>query len=274
MINLMFCGNDKFYDGMLISLISIIKHTKEALNVYLITIDLKDIDEKYNPISEAQRITIENVIKEVNKESKVTLIDISKLFREDMIIDGKNMKTNYTPYIFLRLYADKISELPDKILYMDADIVCYDDIVPLYQTNIEDYDFAAAKDYLGRWFIDYKYINSGILLMNLKRLRENNTLKKCREMCFEKKMLLPDQTALNKCCDKKLYLPRKYNEQKERREDTVIRHFSKTIKFIPYFKTINIKPWQIDKIHETYKIHDFDDVLEKYLETVEKKNYV
>ena len=30
MINLMFCGNDKIYNGILISLISIIKHTKEA----------------------------------------------------------------------------------------------------------------------------------------------------------------------------------------------------------------------------------------------------
>lgn len=157
---------------------------------------------------------------------------------------------------------------------MDADIVCYDDITSLYKVNIDGYDFAATKDYFGKWFIDYKYINSGVLLMNLKKLKENDILRKCREMCFEKKMLLPDQTALNKCCEQKLYLPRKYNEQKIRRKDTVIRHFSKTIKFIPYFKTINIKPWQVDEIHEVYKIYDFDDVLEKYLETVENKEYV
>ena len=127
-------------------------------------------------------------------------------------------------------------------------------------------DFAASKDYFGRWFIDYRYLNSGVLLMNLKRMRKDGTLAKCRKMCVEQKMLLPDQTALNLMCRKKLYLPRKYNEQKERKEDTVIRHFSMTMKFFPKFKTINIKPWNIDEIHKIYKINDFDDVIEKYLE--------
>ena len=39
-----------------------------------------------------------------------------------------------------------------------------------------------------------------------------------------------------------------------------------TMKFFPKFKTVNIKPWNIDEIHEIYKINDFDDVIEKYLE--------
>ena len=33
MINLMFCGNDRVFDGMLIALLSIAKNTEEALNV-------------------------------------------------------------------------------------------------------------------------------------------------------------------------------------------------------------------------------------------------
>ena len=50
MINLLFCGNDKVYDGLLISLLSITKHTKDALNVNILTVDLQDIDEKYKKI--------------------------------------------------------------------------------------------------------------------------------------------------------------------------------------------------------------------------------
>ena len=38
-----------------------------------------------------------------------------------------------------------------------------------------------------------------------------------------------------------------------------------TIKFFPYFHTLNIKPWHIDNIHNVYKINDFDDILEEYL---------
>ncbi len=259
----MFCGNDKVYDGMLMSLISITNHTSDALNVYIITADLQDVKPEYKPITLKHKNRLEKLVREKNPDSKVTVVDASTLFRDEMM-DGKNLKTHYTPYIFLRLYADKLEELPEKILYLDTDIICYRDLNELYNTDISKVEYAAAIDYFGKWFIDYKYINSGVLLMNLKLLKEADTLSKCRKMCVEKKMLLPDQTALNKCSKNKMYLPRKFNEQKERKEDTVLRHFSMTMKFFPYFKTINIKPWDITNIHEVYNIHDFDDVIEKY----------
>lgn len=40
MINLMLCGNDKVFDGMLLTLLSIRKHTQEELNVYILTMNL------------------------------------------------------------------------------------------------------------------------------------------------------------------------------------------------------------------------------------------
>ena len=67
-------------------------------------------------------------------------------------------------------------------------------------------------------------MNSGVLLLNLANMKNNNSLTKCRKMCLERKMLLPDQTALNKCCNRKLFLPRKFNEQKERKEDRGIKN--------------------------------------------------
>ena len=264
MINLMFCGNKKVYDGLLIAILSLAKHTKSALSIFLITANLEDINKDFVAIDEWQRERLEKIVKSVNTKSRVTLVDISKMFKDEML-NGTNMTTHYTPYIFLRLFADEIKELPDKVLYLDADLVFYDNIKTLYDIDIEDYDFAAVKDYFGKWFIDYKYMNSGVLLMNLKRMRKSKVLTECRKMCREKKMLLPDQTALNVKCKNKLCLPRKYNEQKKRKEDTVIRHFSMTIKFFPYFHTLNIKPWHIDNIHNVYKIYDFDDILEEYL---------
>ena len=62
MINLMFCGNDRMFDGLLISLISIAKHTKEDLNVYLMTMNLEEENESYKPITEEQRKIIEESI--------------------------------------------------------------------------------------------------------------------------------------------------------------------------------------------------------------------
>lgn len=265
MINLMFCGNKKVFDGLIIAMLSILKHTKEPLHLFILTADLHEINENFVPLWEEERIKLASILKDANEKNEITLVDITDNYKREMLV-GANMDTNYTPYIFLRLFADEIKAIPDKVLYLDADIVVYDDLKDLYNIDISDYDFAASKDYFGRWFIDYRYLNSGVLLMNLKRMRKDGTLAKCRKMCVEQKMLLPDQTALNLMCRKKLYLPRKYNEQKKRKEDTVIRHFSMTMKFFPKFKTINIKPWDIDEIHKIYKINDFDDVIEKYLE--------
>ena len=268
MINLMFCGNDKVFDGILISLISILKHTKNILNVYILTADLQDININYKPINQKQIETIDKLLKGKNSENKVELIDITQMFKDEMF-ETINMNTSYTPYIFLRLFVDKIPSLPNKLLYLDADIICYKDIDELYNIDISNYEFAASQDFLGKWFIDYKYLNSGVLLLNLDNIRKNNSFSNCRKMCVQRKMLLPDQTALNVMCKDKLYLPRKFNEQKERKDDTVIRHFSMTIKLIP-FKKINIKPWNIDKIHDVYGIHDFDDIIEEYEKIVRR----
>ena len=37
-----------------------------------------------------------------------------------------------------------------------------------------------------------------------------------------------------------------------------------TIKFLPKFHTINIKPWNIQMVHEKYKCYEFDDILGEY----------
>ena len=265
MINLMLCGNQKVFDGMLITLLSISKHTTEPLNVYIATMDLTNIDEKFIPITENHRLIIENKLKERNSKNSVILIDETKIYNEEMK-KNINMKTHYTPYIFLRLLSDKIEILPEKLLYLDTDIVCYKDISELYNIDMSNYEIAAAKDFIGRKWINKNYLNSGVLLMNLKKIRKNNSFEACRKMCLTRKMMLPDQTALNDCCKYKLILDDKFNEQYKRKSDTVIRHFSMQLLYFPIIRPRNIKPWEIDKVHNILKIHDYDDIYEEYLE--------
>ena len=284
MINLMFCGNDKVIDGMIISLLSIVKYCKKPLNVFILTMDLHEMNENYMPIKENHIKILDERIKRGNENSQIHLIDITKYFKEEMM-NSANINTHYTPYILVRLYSDKVEELPEKVLYLDSDLVIYDNIEPLFDTKVEGYYFAAAGDYLGQFFINKDYINSGVLLMNMKKMREEDIFAKCRKMVVEKKMLLPDQTALNEYCKQIKYLPSKYNEQNKRHEDTVIRHFSMcmrfmipisikkrklmnkyrpVLRFLPIVKFLNIKPWHVEGIHQIYKIHDFDDILDEY----------
>ena len=68
---------------------------------------------------------LNEVVKSKNKENNVTKIDVTKIYEEEFA--GSANETAYcTPYTLLRLFADKISIIPDKILYLDIDIICDD----------------------------------------------------------------------------------------------------------------------------------------------------
>ena len=108
--------------------------------------------------------------------------------------------------------------------------------------------------------------------MNMRKIRQSNLLGKALGLCCRKKVFLPDQTAINKFARKKLILPSKFNEQKSLSCDTIIRHFSMTLKFFPKFRKQNIKPWHIDKVHDVLNIYEFDDTFERYREIIDKES--
>lgn len=82
-------------------------------------------------------------------------------------------------------------------------------------------------------------------------------------MCCEKRMFMPDQSALNKLATKRK-LPQKYNEQGKIKSNTVFKHFTTYFKFFPYFHAVTVKPWQREKLHGVAGIFEFDDILEEY----------
>ena len=139
-VNIMFCGNDKVFDGMVIVVLSIIKYYKGPLNINILTMDLTNIEKRFKAINEEHRILLESIIKEVNKDSSVKLYDLTDIFNDEMNSNNINIDTHYTPYIFLRLLSDKVANLPKKILYLDCDLVVYDDISKLFNIDIEEYE--------------------------------------------------------------------------------------------------------------------------------------
>ena len=263
MINIMLAGNYKVFDGMLLASLSILKHCKEPISAYILTMDLTEKNPEYKPISDENIMILEKLYKETNAESKVIKIDI----RDKYIKEFENTPNNvdhYTPYTFLRLFADQIDEIPDKILYLDTDIMAYGNIKELFDIDIENYEIAGVRDYYGKVFFNPRYCNAGVLLFNMKMLRQTKMLNRAMKLCATKKIFLLDQTAINKLTKKKKIVARKFNEQKKMKKDTVIRHFSMTLKFFPKFKKQNIKPWNVEKLHNVLKCHEFDDIIEKW----------
>ncbi len=272
-MNILYCGDANILDGLVISVLSILKNTKDNIHIYIFTMKYKKKKKVYKPLKEENIKVLEKIIKEKNKKSFIKLIDITDIFNEN--IPKANNNTHFTPYCMLRLYADLVLDMPDKILYLDNDVVCLKDPHSLYDMDNSSYELIGALDYYGchvykKNLLKRDYMNSGVLLLNMPLIKERELFKKCRELCSHNKMLLPDQSALNWYVKDKLIVDRIYNEQIELTKDTVFRHFSTTFKFWPRFRTQTIKPWHIEEVHNTLKIHVFDDVLEEYQKVMER----
>ena len=158
-----------------------------------------------------------------------------------------------------------VDELQDKILYLDADILFNADIRKLYDIDISDYEFAAARDHYGSFFIRSDYINAGVLLLNLERIRDDGMLERARFLVRRKKLPFADQSAIYRSADKVKILPGKFNSQHCLKEDTVVRHFSRRLYYLPYPHTENIKQWNVRRMSRALIYGQFGVVLEEYL---------
>ena len=254
------------FDGALTELISITNRTKEAINCFIYTMDLTRVDENFKPISDEQIDFLNKVVKNKNSDNCVIKVDVTDIYEKEFG-NCKNENAYCTPYTLLRLFADLIPDVPDKLLYLDIDMMFADDIKELYDKNVDDIEFLAVKEKYGCWLIWPDYFNAGMLLFNMKKVKETGLLEKARELIRTKKMLFADQDAVYRAKTKMRFLPRRYNEQsKFDRKDTMICHYCKRLLLWPWFKVVNIKQWHIDDVHKYYKCHRFDDDLKEYLE--------
>ena len=264
MINILLCGNRKVFDGALSELISITNKTAESINCYIFTMNISYMNPEYTDITDSQIEFLNKVVKEKNIENNVIKKDVTNLYKQEF--EGSANETAYcTPYTLLRLLADLDPTMPDKILYLDIDMMVGGDISKLYNIDIENYEYAAVKEKYGSWIIRPDYINAGMLLMNLKKMKETKLLEKAREKIKHKKMLFADQDAIFWTTTSKKIIPRIYNEQSRfNKKDTIICHFCKRMLWFPYPRTENIKQWQVENVHKILKCHAFDNDLEEY----------
>ena len=119
------------------------------------------------------------------------------------------------------LFADMLPREITKIIYLDADIICKGDILPLWQLDLQGKVLAATRDYGEDRSCDRiglqngRYFNSGVLLMDLTKWRQQKLAQKLfqwLEQVGGTKILWGDQDALNGVIDGEFTeLPKKYN---------------------------------------------------------------
>lgn len=265
MINLLFCGNSYVFDGVMTCLLSIEKYYKGEITAYIYTMDVSHLNPKFTPIADDQVVFIDKMLKDTNPNSRAIKVDVTDLYKQE-IGGSPNEKSVYTPYAQLRLLVDKVKGMPDdKLLYLDIDLMFNDNVMKLYDINLEGYEYAAAKDHYGKKLLRWDYINSGVLLYNMKKIRETGLLQKARNLINKKRLVFTDQSAIYNCTTKKKLLPQYFNDQKWLTKKTIVRHFCKTLKLLPYPRTVNIKPWRVTDIHRIFRCYHFDDVLYEYI---------
>lgn len=273
MINILYCGNDKVFDGMLTGALSILKRSRldEPIRFFIFTMDVSHIKPDYLPVNERQLSFFRSVIKEYNEENEAVLIRVDDFYREHFS-GCPNEGAYCSPYTLIRLFADLVPEIPDKLLYLDADILFNRDIHLLYDTDVSEVEYAAARDHYGKYLVHPNYVNAGVLLFNMKKSRETGLFAKARKQIKAKKLVFADQSAIIRSTTVKKMLPQRFNDQKFLHKHTVVRHFSKRLFYLPYPHTDNVKQWQVSRVHKIFGYYCFDDILYEYVYLINKFN--
>jgi len=181
--------------------------------------------------TEFKKITIHllsNGISTKNQNELKKLVNFYK--RECVIYDMSNIKEllgdlkveTIALSAYSRLFLSEILPLDiHKILYLDSDSLVLDSYKELWNLSIDDFLVAGVEDMVAGHFktsinipIKTKYINSGMMLMNIKRIRDENWLQKIKEFIsgFNDEIPHHDQGVINALFYKKtLILHPKYN---------------------------------------------------------------
>ena len=142
----------------------------------------------------------------------VQTVDITSYVQE--FSSSLYQEAYYSVEMYYRMLISTVLPMFDKVVYLDCDIVVLDDVKNLYNlTNFENGELLAgghdmnldedAKRHissLGLKEFD-KYINSGILVLNTKQIRQENTFAQINDVLKKYPSLwFPDQDAINIIC--------------------------------------------------------------------------
>ena len=266
MIDILFCGNIGVFEGILTCILSILKRskTKEPFTFHLFTMDVSHLKDNYVPVTQKQVDFLNEIVRGYHEDNRVMLYDVTEHYMNSFS-GCPNEGAYCSPYTLIRLFADLYESIPDKLLYLDTDIMFNRDVRLLWNEDLSGFEYAAAPDHYGKYLIHPHYINAGVLLFNMKLCRETGLFRKAREWIQKKKLPFADQSAIIRSTTRRKILPQRYNDQKFLHDHTVVRHFSKRLFWLPYPHTDNIKQYHVDKVHSVFKYHQFDDILNEYL---------
>ena len=207
-IHVVFNIDDNYAKFLSVTMISILQNTDEHLNFHILT----------NGLSETSLKKLKELKKIKPFELDVITVDDKRIAQiPDYFRKTINSVANY------RLLASSLLPDLDKVIYLDVDLVLTGDIKEYWHTDVRNDYLAAIEDPLNEkeGMLDNLplpdkalYFNSGVMIINLKKWREDGIEQKFFENSakFADVLLLPDQDLLNLTLLPAVkYLDKKYN---------------------------------------------------------------
>jgi len=251
-MDLVFIINRNYIDPLSVTVYSIVKASPEQhFNLYIIHDDLTEADCQ--------------LISDRFEKYKLSFQFVYFQIENDQL---NQVDTNHLPLnVMYRLLLAQILPINvEKVLFLDADLLITEDISPLFNTDIGDHYVGAVVDILDNTYQAlglnsiYDYFNAGVLLVNLKKWREDHLSERFIEYAIEnmERLRYADQDILNAVCHKKWYkLDQKWNVISNIFENPNFfdKHFSREIRENLISKpgvihfTGDIKPWSLFSNH-------------------------
>ena len=197
-INIVFASDNNYAQHTAVAMTSVLVNTKVPQKIQFYLID-----------DEIQQENKEKITKTVqNLGGNIEFIKIKNSRLEDCYVSGELSRASY----FRLDIANILDENIEKIIYLDCDLLVYDDIEKMWQLDMGGKPVAATCDlgimasarvrkqknkFIGLPF-DAPYFNAGVLIMDLKKWRDGNYAEAIIALATQNKYPNHDQDALNK----------------------------------------------------------------------------
>ena len=189
--------------------------------------------------------------KQISEDSKISSINFVAI--GDIFAKGYEIR-DISKACYSRLMIPWLLPQYDKVIYSDVDIIFKGDLSQLFEQNAQKEDFWVAgvngevwkKGLIKKYLLKIganpeEYINSGFLIINAKKQREEDLKEQYLEFS-KKKFLYQDQDIINLVCKSHIeHLPTTYNIK----PSDYYKYSPDEAKVIHY---IGFKPWE----HFTY----------------------
>lgn len=213
---------------------------------------------------------------------------------EAMFEDFKNIKTHdyITIATYYRLKLPTLLPNIDKIIYFDCDFVVNHSLRDLFETDIENFYMAGVNDIKKKMVKENpNYVNAGMLVFNLKMMRENNIEEKLYNWTREHidTIKVGDQEILNEVLKEKIkVVDDEWNVQSSNFTNrSSYTHNPKAVHFVAkkkpwhfgsfsihrdlYFKYLQLTPWKLSE--KEYKHWTLDNQIVSLFEYVKYRPF-